>query len=168
MERIHDRKVDWVPFEALRICREGVMTASGTPESVFPLLCPVREFDWIDVWECRMVYARSGVAERDCVFLTSDPDEVWTFSEWVPPTKLGIVRMSALAVVRYAVDLEALDGAKTRIRWCEIATALSEEGNAHVAEAWSEEVFGAKVARLERFLEHYLRTGTCSRSVSMP
>ena len=33
------------------------------PDRVFPLLCPVREYDWIDGWECRMVYAETGVAE---------------------------------------------------------------------------------------------------------
>ena len=31
--------------------REAV---EASPEQVFPLLCPVREYDWIAVWQCEM------------------------------------------------------------------------------------------------------------------
>ena len=40
------------------------------PEEIFPLLCPVREYDWIPEWDCTMVYSESGIAERGCVFQT--------------------------------------------------------------------------------------------------
>ena len=37
---------------------------------VFPLLCPVREADWIDGWNPVLVLTQSGFAEQDCVFIT--------------------------------------------------------------------------------------------------
>ncbi len=40
------------------------------PSRVFPLLCPVREADWLEGWDPPLVLSNSGVAERDCVFLT--------------------------------------------------------------------------------------------------
>ena len=40
------------------------------PAAVFPLLCPVREADWIDGWNPLLVLSHSGLAEPDCVFVT--------------------------------------------------------------------------------------------------
>lgn len=51
------------------------------PEAVFPLLCPVREYDWFPEWRCLMVYSESGIAERDAMFLTRSPDGA-TEVEW--------------------------------------------------------------------------------------
>ena len=42
------------------------------PEKVFPLFCPVRETEWADGWSPDLVISACGVAERDCVFITSD------------------------------------------------------------------------------------------------
>jgi hypothetical protein len=39
---------------------------------VFPLLCPVRETEWAEDWLPELVISSSGVAERDCVFVTPD------------------------------------------------------------------------------------------------
>lgn len=40
------------------------------PERIFPLLCPVLEYDWVPGWECELVYTESGVAESGAVFRT--------------------------------------------------------------------------------------------------
>ena len=45
------------------------------PERVFPLLCPVREHEWIPAWKAEMVHSKSGFAELDCVFRTNNPLE---------------------------------------------------------------------------------------------
>ena len=44
----------------------------AAPEKVFPLFCPVRETEWADGWLPDLVISSCGVAERDCVFVTSD------------------------------------------------------------------------------------------------
>ena len=61
-----------------RLCRPAA--------SVFPLLCPVREADWIDGWHPLAVYSTSGVAEPDCVFVTdAEPhDAVWYITRHEP------------------------------------------------------------------------------------
>jgi len=43
---------------------------NAPPETVFPLLCPVREKDWIDGWEYTMIFSNSGLIEKGCVFST--------------------------------------------------------------------------------------------------
>ncbi|RUT77626.1 hypothetical protein [Ancylomarina longa] len=37
---------------------------------MFPLFCPVREKDWLHRWAYRMIFLKSGFAEKDCVFAT--------------------------------------------------------------------------------------------------
>ena len=45
-------------------------TFSASPEKLFPLLCPARECDWIQGWDCELIYTDSGYAEDNCVFQT--------------------------------------------------------------------------------------------------
>ena len=54
-----------------RVTRTYTQQLVAEPSAVFPLLCPVREADWIDGWGSISVIAQSGVAERDCVFVTA-------------------------------------------------------------------------------------------------
>ena len=60
-------------FEAKRIVREYTMRIDASPDRVFPLLCPRREYEWIPDWKSDIVFSESGFAERDCVFTTVLP-----------------------------------------------------------------------------------------------
>ena len=42
---------------------------SASPEKIFPLLCPVREMDWIPEWAPKLVISDSGVMEPGCIFI---------------------------------------------------------------------------------------------------
>jgi hypothetical protein len=53
-----------------RVKHSFTQSVKGTPEQVFPLLCPVREADWIPGWTTDWVLSKSGVAEQDCIFQT--------------------------------------------------------------------------------------------------
>lgn len=60
------------------------------PARVFPLLCPVREIEWADGWLPDLVISSSGIAERDCIFIT--PDEfgkaIWYVTRHEPENGL--------------------------------------------------------------------------------
>jgi len=58
------------------------------PTKVFPLLCPVRETEWADGWDPELVISSSGVAERDCVFVTPDKSgkAIWYITRHEPET----------------------------------------------------------------------------------
>src|ERR1039457_1890234 len=60
-------------FKANRVVHEFTQTNPAPPERVFPLLCPVREADWLPGWQYRLIYSDSGVAELGCVFTTPNP-----------------------------------------------------------------------------------------------
>lgn len=68
---------------AIRLVKRTAISLNADAKTVFPLLCPVKEVDWIDVWEdiCMMVYTDSGIAEEACVFETDAPDE--GYSLWI-------------------------------------------------------------------------------------
>ena len=59
-------------FQAKRLTRTYALDVMGKPDEIFPLLCPVREYEWIDGWTCDLIYSTSGLAEEDCIFTTTD------------------------------------------------------------------------------------------------
>lgn len=136
-------------------------TVSAAPEAVFPLLCPVREYDWIPGWECRLVYTASGAAELGCVFQTDRPGEgvdTWLVSRFEPARRISFVRVNPLRTIHYDIRLTPREGGATRLDWEQEITAIDEAGDRHVA-ALREEDFAAMIDRLESMLDHYLRTG---------
>jgi hypothetical protein len=72
-------------------------TVPAEPAAVFPLLCPVLEYDWVPGWECRLIYTESGVAEPRCVFQTDRPGaggvDTWVVSHYQPAERIAFVRV---------------------------------------------------------------------------
>ena len=67
-----------------RIKHSFTQSIKGTPEQVFPLLCPVRETDWVPGWTTDWVISNSGVAELNCIFQTPPrPGAGGASSMWV-------------------------------------------------------------------------------------
>jgi hypothetical protein len=126
---------------------------------VFPLLCPVREYEWIDTWRCRLIFTQSGVAEQDAIFTTEAPSEIWTVCRYAPPEIIEFVRVSpGLRVNRMTLELRAEDMAGTVLRWTSRFTSLSEAGN-----RWLEDMdraaFDRQMDLTEARLNHFLDTG---------
>lgn len=65
-----------------RVTRSFIQRLVAGPERVFPLLCPVREADWIEGWDPVLVLSETGLAEPDCVFVTGSADQraIWFIS----------------------------------------------------------------------------------------
>ena len=143
-------------------------TVAATPRDVFPLLCPVREYDWIEDWKCRLVHSESGIAELGCVFVAVSPltgkEEVWVFDRYHPPFLVGLITVApGYFTTRFEVRLtEGPDGA-TIVDWTQTIVGLTEEGNAamkHITPA----AYVGKIEGLAAKLAHYLDTGTMLRA----
>ena len=130
------------------------------PEAVWPQLCPVREYDWIEHWQCELVHSVSGVNELDCVFRTDFPGEggpeTWVTSRFEPFERIEFVRTNPARAIRLAIELEP-DGAGTRMRWTQHVTPLDAAGNGYVKNKAG--AFRAQMGMLKRSLSHYLETG---------
>jgi len=167
-------------FKSYRIAHEYTQTNTAPPEKVFPLLCPVREADWIPGWKYQLIYSDSGVAELGCVFTTPNPvvdpsqpssaaDAVnggplpttWICTDYKPAE----FRIAYIWVKpgRVATELQirlsrSADGnARSHIRFR--YTGLSPEGNREV-ETYNRDWFEAKMRGWETAINHYLGKGS--------
>ena len=43
------------------------MVINAPVEDIFPLLGPIREYDWIPGWEADMIWSESGFAEEGAI-----------------------------------------------------------------------------------------------------
>jgi hypothetical protein len=129
---------------------------------VFPLLCPVREYEWIEGWQGKLLYSDSGMAELDCVFIATVFEaigrETWTCSRYEPPYRIDYVRMSPTTVIRLELTLEP-QGERSRISATLVATAVDASGDALI------DGFGSSTCEHHfkpgfLMLDHYLRTGS--------
>jgi hypothetical protein len=147
------------PVTAVQVIHDYVQTIKATPEVVFPLLCPVREAEWLPGWEARMVHSRSGVAEPGCVFATAHDlgETVWFMAEHVPASRVRFVRFEPDGVL-VDIDLKLVaDGplhTSVQVRYAFTATRGSADAavRARTGAAWQ-----AMMQRWERQMNRFLR-----------
>ena len=165
-------------FKARRVMHEYIQTNWAAPEKVFPLLCPVREADWIPGWRYELIYSESGVAEVGCIFTTQDPVvesekyltpsvaadansplTTWICTEYDPAAfRIAYVWIKpGLVATELWIQLAAENGAtSSRIRFR--YTGLSPDGN-RIVEGYDRTWFENKMRGWERAINHYLRNG---------
>lgn len=145
-----------------RVSRTYTQRLVAGPERVFPLLCPVREADWIEGWDPLVVLTGSGVAEPDCVFVTqADPHPaVWYVTRHEP--ERGFVEMLKLTpevtACRVTIDVRpAGDGSEATITYSH--TSLGLEGDAFL-DTFTEAYYRDFMTEWEARINHYLEHGT--------
>lgn len=130
------------------------------PEAVFPMLCPVREYEYIPPWECDIVYLDSGLAEDGGVFTThfsadGPQKDVWVISRHEANRAIEFVRVSGLRSMIYRIELRGTEDGGTVARWEQTITGLNEEGNQHV-QTLQQSDFIAMLAQMQEWLQDYL------------
>ena len=145
-------------FQAQRITRNYTHHLEAPPERVFPLLCPVREYDWLDYWNCDLVYSESGRAEENCLFRTNFPamgEAIWVVSRYEQePYRIDfVVTCPRTHVEHLAITLKDSEGGGTELHWRRTYTGLNEQGN-HLIQELGGEPFVHKMAYLAAALEH--------------
>lgn len=146
-----------------RVTKTYRQTNNGTPAEVFPLLCPVREADWLDGWQYSMIYSESGVVEQDCVFATphhGENDTIWVVTEYsLANFRIGFVRTTpGESVVNIRIALSAIDARTTAADITYQYTALNAAQQKFI-NAELETVFNENMVWWEKSINHYLKTG---------
>lgn len=148
-----------------RIVREHTQRIEAPPDEVFPLICPVREADWLDGWaDCyELIYSESGYAEKDCVFRTFGDDDhemIWTISRHDPVERVvEFVRVTpglAASTLRVAI---ADRGGASDVAVTYTATPMTDEGADYAARRYEADSLADAVRWWETSMNHYLRTG---------
>jgi len=159
--RKQERKPKWIAGE--RFERTARFQLRGQARDVFPLLCPVREYEWFPEWSCKMVYSKSGVAEPDAVFHTREMHAlpvVWTLITYEPDSKIEYLMVSRRdAVVRLSILLQERSEGSTEVTWRMLFTATSLLGKKLLPAAFSEEKFLGMIQKREAELNCFLQTG---------
>jgi hypothetical protein len=141
-------------FRGKRARTEYAHELTAPPEDVFPLLCPVREYDWLEGWTCEMIYSESGVAEENCVFRTDRAPHglsTWYVTRYEPLREIEFVVVATDMATRLSIRLERTP-AGTKLHWTRLFTGLTDAGNAHVG-LWTVEKDRAICERLAHFLQ---------------
>lgn len=147
----------------VRVRRTYTQHLAAPRERVFPLLCPVRKRDWIPGRKPIAVYANSGLAEQDCVFITIDEEDreaVWVTTRYDPARYVieFVKLIPDLTAASIRIRLESVDKDSTEAEVTYQHTALSKAGEEFVA-AFTEEYYEGFMRDWEDSLNHYLRTG---------
>jgi hypothetical protein len=158
-------------FRGNRVVHEFTQTNPAAPEKIFPLLCPVREADWLPGWKYRLIYSDSGVAELGCVFTTPNPpgsaapdrasaETTWIVTDYDPAAfrihYLWIDSGHIITELRIQLARSGGEGTRTHIHYR--YTGLSPEGNSDL-EHYDQKWFESKMQNWETTINHYLRTG---------
>ena len=133
----------------------------GKAAEVFPLLCPVREADWIEGWDPPLVITLSGLAETDCIFITSaEPtDAIWFITRH--DSHAGLVEMLKITpqvtACRLVIQLrEVADRCEADITYSH--TSLGPQGDEFVA-SFTEDFYCKFMQDWEVRINYYLRHG---------
>lgn len=125
--------------DVLRINKDASIELNAGAKIVFPLLCPVKEVEWIDGWEdiCTIVYTDSGIAEEACVFETDIPLEgraLWICSMYdAENTSIEYIKhINGKAIIKWRMDVRDLTDGHSEIYAKYSATSLTKEGRAYV------------------------------------
>lgn len=147
--------------EPVRATRTYTQRLVAGPAAVFPLLCPVREADWLEGWDPLLVVTASGVAEPDCVFTTpTDTGEaVWYVTRHEP--EAGFVEMLKITprvtACRLTIRVRpAAGGSEAEVTYSH--TSLGPVGDAFVA-SFTEDFYREFVRDWEARVNHYLVHG---------
>ncbi len=145
-----------------RISHTYQQTIHGTIQEIMPLYCPVREVDWCENWNPKVVYSNSGLVEEDCIFITTegDLDIVWMVTDY--NVEAGYVKMiyhvPGVLVTQLEIQTTPITQNKTQAVITYSKTSLSETGD-NILTDFTKENYDIMMDSWEKAMNHYLQTG---------
>ena len=150
-------------FQAKRVSRSYRQTINATPDQVFPLICPVREAEWADDWDYKMIYSKTGLAEEGAVFSTpyeGEQDTIWIITKHDPiKRQVEFVRVTPVSRASIlTVDISEKDERTSYVDITYTYTAITEEGNQFI-DNYTEEFFQTNLKHWEESMNYFVETG---------
>lgn len=146
-----------------RVSQSYTQSICSPPDKVFPLLCPVREKEWVNGWDPKVVVTESGLAEPGCIFVTPGlpQDAVWIMNRFDPTEHVLQITKIIPGVVVGTIDVQLrADGEEnSQAEITYTYTAISDYGD-RMLDEFTPEHFRAFMETWENELNHFLTTGT--------
>ena len=160
MVRQHGTNATESEQRAHRVTRTHVLRIRAPRDVVFPLLCPVREAEYLSDWQAEILYSESGVAEEGCIFRTPNrggEPSIWTIR--VHDEAAGLIEFVIITpesrVSTLVVELRDADHGATDVTFTYTHTAIADAGRSFVAE-FTEDRFLQKMTGFENSLNEFL------------
>ena len=136
---------------------------NASPDVVFPLLCPVREKDWIDGWDYKMIFSKSGLIEKGCIFSTphhGSAETIWYVNEHDPISHtIEFLRVTpGEEVVKINIALSDNGDGTSTSQISYQYTGLNESKNEWIKHKLDSE-FEKSMLYWENAINNYLQTG---------
>jgi len=149
-----------------RVKHSYTQSIKGTPGQIFPLLCPVREYDWIPGWKTDWVITRSGLAEPGCTFQTPPrPGEdgvasIWMITRHAAATcEVEMVKVTpGFTVGKLQFSMSPADDKLTLVTIAYEFTSLSARGDAFL-DGFTAQSYEGLMQAWENEMNHFLKTG---------
>ncbi len=144
-----------------KIIRKYQQTLEGTKEEIFPFLCPVREKEWLQDWEYKMIYSESGYAEKGCIFETNNNYGCY---RWIitkhdkDNNQIQFIKMKENYII-VIIDIYLEEKSK-KLTYCNIEytfISLSDEASVTIYKENTEEAFNKHMKKWEDSLNYYLK-----------
>lgn len=147
----------------IRSSHSYVQLLAAPPDEAFPLLCPMREIDWVNGWDVSAIYSNSGLAEKDCVFITGtgNRETTWMITQHDPTNYfVEMVRFTPdFTVCKLSIRLEDRGDATTAATVTYTHTAIGKAGEDFVSQ-FTADYYTSMMKEWESELNHYLKTGS--------
>ncbi|MEN6349578.1 MAG: hypothetical protein ABFD08_09330 [Syntrophomonas sp.] len=153
-------------FKAKKVTRSHIVELQAASEVVFPLLCPVREEEWIPGWEeetYELVYSQSGFNELGCIFRTRylyDTESLWTCIKYDEKRYEieFLIYIKDVVIRTMNILLNKNTDGTCSARFGYTDTAISEKGNIMV-DSFSDDECQRSVAFLGSMINYFLQNG---------
>lgn len=142
--------------------RSYTQSINSSPDKVFPLLCPVRESEWVNGWDPELVITKSGFAEKDAIFITKKENEksYWVITRHDPVNyeiEMYIVT-PGMTIGKLEIKLKKDGDTRTKADISYSFTSLSSKGDEFVKN-YTKEKYVNFMKIWEKELNLYLLTG---------
>ncbi len=144
-----------------RISHTYVHKINAPPADIFPMLCPVREKEYVPGWDATIIHSDTGLAERGCVFQTPNENgqpSTWIITQHNEPA--GKIQFAIVTPDSHASTLDitlAPDGdTNSTLTFTYAHVALTDRGQAFI-ESFTADLFRTKMATFESALNNHLQ-----------
>jgi hypothetical protein len=126
----------------------------------------VREADWIEGWDPLLVLSQSGVAERDCVFLTGTThrEAIWYVTRHEPENAfVEMLKITpSVTACKLTIQVGGVEGgSEAEITYAH--TSLGPEGDTFIA-SFTEDHYRQFMRDWEAKMNHFLTHGAVLRA----
>ncbi len=149
--------------KARKLVRRYQQTIEGNIKEVFKLLCPVREKEWLQGWDYKMIFSEGGYAEKGCVFETSNAygSYHWIISRHDEESYV-VQFVKTMKDIIVLIDIQLYE-ADAKVTLCDIQysfIALKEEAVEAMHKENTEAIFCSHMKKWEDSLNYYLKHNT--------